>query len=109
MANKYVDDVVIGAPFQINDDFVKTLNIQKVVEGKLKQDEIMDEYASVDPYQVPKEKGIYEELETECQMTLETIAMRVFENRERYRAKFEKKKAAQDKYYTEQKEYVKEV
>lgn len=32
-------------------------------------------------------------------MTLETIAQRVFANRERYRAKFEKKKAAEDVYY----------
>mgnify|MGYP000558865463 CR=1 FL=1 len=47
--------------------------------------------------------------ENRSEMTLETIAQRVFANRERYRAKFEKKKAAQDKYYSEQKQYVAEV
>ena len=108
MANKYVDDVVIGAPFQINDDFIKTLNIIKVVDGKIKQDEIMEEFASIDPNQYPKQKGIYEEIDTECTMTLETIAGRVFENREKYKAKFAKKKAVQDAYY-ENKEFVSEV
>jgi hypothetical protein len=50
---------------------------------------------------VPKEQGIYEEIETTCQMTLETIAHRVFDNRSKYMAKFEKKKKQQDKYYNE--------
>jgi glycerol-3-phosphate cytidylyltransferase-like family protein len=36
MANKYIDDVVIGAPYQMTDDFIKTLNVHKVAEGKLK-------------------------------------------------------------------------
>jgi len=43
--------------------------------------------------------GIYEEFEIESEMTIETIAERVVANREKYKAKFAKKKAAQDKYY----------
>ena len=31
LANKYVDDVVIGAPYQITSDLIKSLNIYKVV------------------------------------------------------------------------------
>ena len=39
-------------------------------------------------------------------MTIEEIAQRVVQNREKYRAKYEKKKVIQDKYYQEQKQYV---
>jgi len=31
LANKYVDDVIIGAPYEISADLIKTLNIRKVV------------------------------------------------------------------------------
>lgn len=30
LACKYVDDVVIGAPYEITPDFIKSLNIKKV-------------------------------------------------------------------------------
>lgn len=59
MANRYVDDVLIGAPYQISNDLLTSLNIQVVVAGKLKQDDIMEEYAHIDPFEIPKEKGIY--------------------------------------------------
>ncbi len=36
-------------------------------------------------------------------MSIEEIAQRVVNNREKYRAKFEAKKKIQDKYYSEQK------
>jgi len=35
--------------------------------------------------------GIYEEFNIETDVTVETIAQRVVENREKYRAKYEKK------------------
>jgi hypothetical protein len=43
--------------------------------------------------------GIFEEFEVETDMTVEKIAERVVENREKYKAKFDKKKVQQDKYY----------
>lgn len=53
--------------------------------------------------------GIYEEFDVDCDVTLETIGQRVVDNREKYRAKFEKKKAAQDKYYDQVKTFVQEI
>ena len=35
--------------------------------------------------------GIYEEFDIETDVTVETIAQRVVDNREKYRAKYEKK------------------
>ena len=53
--------------------------------------------------------GIFEEFDVDCDVTVETIAQRVVDNREKYRAKFEKKKAAQDKYYDQDKKFVQEI
>ena len=88
LANKYVDDVVIGAPYQISKDLIKSLNIAKVVLARTKEDEILEDLRIIDPNQVAKEMGIYEEFDVECDMTVESIAERVFKNRERYMAKY---------------------
>ena len=34
LANKYVDDVLIGAPYKITEDMIKTFNISLVVQSK---------------------------------------------------------------------------
>lgn len=38
LAMKYVDDVVIGAPYVITDDLLKSLNIKKVVHVLSRED-----------------------------------------------------------------------
>ncbi len=53
--------------------------------------------------------GIYEEFDLDAQITVETIAQRVVDNREKYKAKYDKKIAQQDKYYTQDKQYVAEL
>ena len=63
---RYVDDVVIGAPYQIPQDLIKSLNIQKVVHGVSalgKDDDFIvdEEKRKIDPNQVAKDLGIYEE------------------------------------------------
>jgi hypothetical protein len=70
---------------------IKSLNIQKVVHPRSKEDQILEEYRGIDPHEVAKEMGIYEEYDLETNMTLETIAERVVINREKYKAKYEKK------------------
>lgn len=77
LACKYVDDVVIGAPYEISEDFIKSLNIHKVVYCTSTNDEVQEDKKDIDPYQVPKSLGIYEEFETECVLTVEEIAQRV--------------------------------
>ena len=45
-----------------------------MVKALGKEDEISEEKKEVDPYKVAKDIGIYEELEIENDMTIETIA-----------------------------------
>lgn len=109
LACQYVDDVVIGAPYQITKDLIKSLNIKKVVNANTSEDTILEELQHIDPNEVPKGMGIYQEIEVGCDMTVEVLAHRVVENRETYKAKFERKSKQQDQYYTEKKQYVAEL
>jgi ethanolamine-phosphate cytidylyltransferase len=110
LALKYVDDVVIGAPWKINEDLVKSLKISVVAHGtQAKYDEdysIKNE--SDDPYSVPKNMGIYHEILSEFDMNSEVLVKRIFEKREHYLKKYEKKSTSEKGYY-ENKEYLQEI
>ena len=71
LACKYADDVVIGAPYEISKDLIKSLNIQKVVQAKSNEDEVIEEYSSIDPNKVAKQLGIFEEFDIENDLTVE--------------------------------------
>ena len=101
LAMKYVDDVVIGAPYIVTDDLIKSLNIKKVVHVRSREDQVKAEYADIDPFEVPKAQNIYVELpEVEDDLTLEDIARRVEANKAQFEKKFKTRKAKQDDYYT---------
>lgn len=38
LSMRYVDDVVIGAPYIVTDDLIKSLNIKKVVHVRSRED-----------------------------------------------------------------------
>ena len=49
LACKHVDDVVIGAPFIITQDLIKSLKIKKVVViTDTEEDKVMNEHRDVD-------------------------------------------------------------
>lgn len=78
LAIEYVDDVVIGAPYIVTDDLIKSLDIKKVVNVQSREDQAQPEYNGIDPYEVPKAQNIYVELPpVQNDLTLEDIAMRV--------------------------------
>ena len=104
LAIKYVDDVVIGAPYIITEDLIRSLNISKVVYVDTAEDQVKQEYRHIDPYAVAKEQKIYVELpRIKNDMTLEQIALRVKANREAFERKYAKKKIKQDDYYKNKK------
>ena len=48
LALKYVDDVVIGAPFIVTKDLITSLNIKKVVHVQSREDKVKAEHADLD-------------------------------------------------------------
>ena len=94
LAMKYVDDVVIGAPYIITDDLIKSLNIKKVVHVRTREDQVKRQFRDIDPFEVPKSQGIYTELPAvDNDLTLEDIARRIEANRSQFEKKFKSRKA----------------
>ena len=100
LAMKSVDEVVIGAPYIITEDLIKSLNIHKVVHVNSREDQVKPEHRSIDAFEVPKALNMYVELPAvQNDLTLEDIAMRVRENKASFEKKFATRKAKQDNYY----------
>lgn len=100
LAMKYVDDVVIGAPYIVTEDLLKSLNIHKVVHVQSREDRPKAEFAELDPYAVPKAKNMFIELPpVQNDLTVEDIAQRIYDNKAKFEAKFAARKAKQDDYY----------
>eukprot|EP00211_Chloroparvula_japonica_P003230 CAMPEP_0119119530 /NCGR_PEP_ID=MMETSP1310-20130426/980_1 /TAXON_ID=464262 /ORGANISM="Genus nov. species nov., Strain RCC2339" /LENGTH=509 /DNA_ID=CAMNT_0007108971 /DNA_START=3 /DNA_END=1532 /DNA_ORIENTATION=- len=96
---EYADDVLIDAPWDIDRDMIKSLNIDIVAHGTIHD-------AATNPrlqksYQVPKKLGIYREITSECTLTVSDIIGRINANRSRYLSKLEKKSKAEQEYYDE--------
>ena len=113
LSQKHVDDVVIGAPFVITQDLIKSLNINKVVQiVNTKEDTVLEEFQNIDQYAVAREKGMVQEVSIDGEfydITTETIAKRVFDNKSAFEAKFAKKNKSAQEYYNSSKQFVKEV
>lgn len=85
LAMKYVDDVVIGAPFIVTEDLIKSLNINKVVHVRSREDKPKEEFEQLDPYEVPKAMNIFVELPpVENDITVEDIAQRIQDNKAKF-------------------------
>ena len=100
LALKYVDDVVIGAPYIITSDLITSLNISKVVHVQSREDQVKAEHAEIDPFKVPREQGKFVELPpVKNDLTVEDIAQRIANNKASFQKKFLKKKESEDDYY----------
>lgn len=107
---KYVDDVIVEAPFEISKDFVLSLNIDKVVNVISEEDKVLPEHQHVDPYKVCKEMGVYvEEHAAKDELTIPKIALRVKAQEQLLQAKFDKKIKGEEKYYEQKQSGVYEI
>ena len=110
LALKYVDDVVIGAPWAINEDLIKSLRVDLVVAGsqhKFDSDEELNP-SHHDPYELPKKLGIFHEIHSDYNLDSDVLVKRIFNKRDHYLKKYEKKSNSEKGYY-ENKEYMAEI
>lgn len=87
---RYVDEVVIGAPYVVSPELLKQQNISVVFHGTVRDGELID---NTDPYTVPKELGIAQLLESPSNITTNTIIRRILENRMSFLERNRKKEA----------------
>ncbi|KAK7846196.1 ethanolamine-phosphate cytidylyltransferase [Quercus suber] len=104
LACRYVDEVIIGAPWEVSKDMIITFNISLVVHGTVAENNDFQKETS-NPYDVPISMGIFKILESPLDVTTTTIIRRIVSNHEAYQKRNEKKAASEKRYY-EDKTYV---
>ncbi|XP_062191169.1 ethanolamine-phosphate cytidylyltransferase-like isoform X2 [Phragmites australis] len=100
LACRYVDEVIIGAPWEVSKDMITTFNISLVVHGTVGEGNSAGE---IDPYTVPKSMGIFKTITSPKTITSISVATRIVDNHEAYKKRNLKKKASEDRYYTQKK------
>jgi len=82
LACKYVNEVVIGAPYVVREDLIKQLNINVVCHGQTPTPP--DGETGEDPYGPPKKMGIFKAINSGNDMTTEKIIQRIITHRLRF-------------------------
>lgn len=100
LACRYVDEVIIGAPWEVTQDMMTTFNISLVVHGTVAESSCNGEN---DPYAIPKSMGIFQMIPSPKNITSASVARRIIDNLEAYKKRNLKKKVSEDRYYTEKK------
>lgn len=104
---RHVDEVIIGAPWCVSEDMIKTMNISVVVHGSHHGDsKYVDNF--VDPYEVPREMNLLHKVKSESELTVQVVLDRIVRNREAFVKRNIKKEAAENEYLTKHKKYVEE-
>ncbi|KMZ70983.1 Ethanolamine-phosphate cytidylyltransferase [Zostera marina] len=104
LACRYVDEVIIGAPWEVSKDMITTFNISLVIHGTVEENRVIERWHS-DPYAVPIAMGIDQKLESPLDITTSTMIKRIVSNQEAFQRRNEKKEANERRYYRD-KTYV---
>lgn len=107
---KYVDEVIIGAPWCVTEDMIKTMNIASVVHGTHRDPRRAAEDAAgaADPYALPKTLGIYTEIQSTSDLTVPVILDRIVKNRDAFVERNARKERSEAEYLSKHKAYVRE-
>lgn len=107
LALRYVDDVVIGAPRHITEDLLNNLSISLVIADSSMY--INDKDTEDDPYKVPKKLGIFEEIKCEYGLNNDILVKRLYDNKDAFMKKYEKKQKSEENYYLTKSNDTKEI
>jgi len=108
LAIRYVDDVIIASPWVINADMITNLKIDLVVEGTTTKMNNPSEKLEVDPYKIPKELGIFRQIESKFALNPEILAKKLLDRREHFLQKYSNKNKKEQEYY-DSKKFVEEI
>jgi ethanolamine-phosphate cytidylyltransferase len=93
---RHVSDVVIDPPWHLTKEMLAALDITVVAHGSTNDPNDDD---GLDPYEVPKAMGIFHELPSTMDLTVESILSRLHANRARLEKKVAKKQQDEKEYY----------
>jgi ethanolamine-phosphate cytidylyltransferase len=89
LSTKFVDEVIIGAPFHVSKYMVDLEKIQVVVHSSIDDVGLLPD--EPDPYREVKELGIYQEVQLSYKLTTSDILQRIIKNRLEYETRNTKK------------------
>lgn len=95
LANKYVSEVVIGAPYSISSEMMEHFRIDLVVHGTTSIEPDVD---NRDPYHIPKQQNKFKVIDSGNTMSSRDIMRRIIENRLKYELRNKKKEAKEVNY-----------
>ncbi|GAB4853549.1 Ethanolamine-phosphate cytidylyltransferase [Ancistrocladus abbreviatus] len=98
LACRYVDEVIIGAPWEVTKDMITTFNISLVVHGTVSEPNPFSS-GKTDPNAIPKSMGIFKMLDSPTDITTSSVARRIVENHDVYMKRNAKKVESEKKYY----------
>jgi len=97
---RYVDDVLIDAPYEISSEMIASLRIAEVIHGECDADGEQCSEAD-ERYRHAKEQGIFRPLKNSSGFSLKTIFNRVSKNQEAFRVRFERKMISETQHYNQ--------
>uniref|UniRef100_M4B8B6 ethanolamine-phosphate cytidylyltransferase n=2 Tax=Hyaloperonospora arabidopsidis (strain Emoy2) TaxID=559515 RepID=M4B8B6_HYAAE len=98
---KYVDDVLIDAPWQVTPEMVASLNISVVVHGTHRDQHHLSAFSLDEHYEHARKVGIFKLIESPLKLDVDDIVARINDNRERFDKKFVSKMKAEQEYYAD--------
>jgi len=93
LACRYVNQVIIGAPYVVTKDVIDQFKIGVVVHGKTPVAHI----DGVDPYEYPKKLGIFTEVDSKSSITTADIVQRIITHRLEFEERNKKKESKEIK------------
>jgi ethanolamine-phosphate cytidylyltransferase len=103
LALKYVDEVIIGAPWKVTDDMIQSLKINIVVQGTTTKLDPELNYSNIkpeeDPYEIPKKLGIFQSIHSNYDLSNDILIERLMKNREVYIQKYLNKAKKDNIFY----------
>lgn len=95
---RFVDDVLIDAPYEITPEMISSLRIAEVIHGSCDEDE--DDYNDQgERFRHAREAGIFHVVESPSDFRLERIFKRIHRNQATFQARFERKMKAETHHY----------
>ena len=101
---RYVDDVLIDAPFVVSKEMIKHLNIVKIcVSDIIREDIISEDYTLINAYSIAEEsEGLIENIDiSEEFLSVNEIVKRIGGERTRLEQRVKQKKAIEDKFFAD--------
>jgi len=93
---RYVDDVLIDAPYTISRDMITILRIDEVIYPYFANEQIS--HSDISRFQVAIELGILKHIPVEATFRMEFLVHRIQSNAAAIQTKFERKAVAEEAY-----------